>query len=61
MKICRCLEGTTQNPNEAVNQIIWKKKCSKETFVSKSVLDIGVASAVLQFNDGLSAFQSIFR
>lgn len=56
----RCLDGTTQNPNEAVNQIIWKK-CPKDTFVSKPVLDIGVASAVIQFNDGLSGFQKLFQ
>ena len=50
--LSRCLEWTTQNPNEAFNQIIWKK-CPKDIFISRHVLEIGVASAVINFNDGV--------
>ena len=57
--LSRCLDGTTQNPNEAFNHIVWKK-CPKDTFVSKKVLDIGVASAVIHFNDGFGGFQKLF-
>ena len=57
--LSRCLDGTTQNPNEAFNHIVWKK-CPKDTFVSKKVLDIGVASAVIHFNDGFGDFQKLF-
>ena len=32
--LVRCLDGTSQNPNEAFNQIMWKK-CPKETFVAR--------------------------
>ena len=32
------LEGTTQNANEAFNQIIWKK-CPKDIFISGHVLE----------------------
>ena len=55
----RCLDGTTQNPNEALDQIVWKK-CPKDTFISKIGLEIGVASAVINFNDGMSGFEKLF-
>jgi hypothetical protein len=58
--LSRCLDGATQNPNEAFNQIIWKK-CPKNIFVTKKVLDMGVASAVINYNDGLSGFTRIFK
>ncbi|XP_047127052.2 uncharacterized protein LOC124808049 [Hydra vulgaris] len=35
--LSRCLDGATQNPNEAFNQIIWKK-CPKNIFVTKKLL-----------------------
>ena len=57
--LSRCLDGTTQNPNEAFNQIIWQK-CPKSVFVTKKVLDIGVASAVINYNDGLRGFENLF-
>ena len=47
----KCLHGQTQNVNEALNQLIWKR-CPKTTFAGKQTVDIAVASAVLQFNDG---------
>ena len=46
--LSRCLDGTTQNPNEAVNQIVWKK-CPKDTFISN-----------ISFNDGMSGFEKLF-
>ena len=55
----RCLDGTTQNPNEALDQIVWKKY-PKDTFISKIGLEIGVASAVINFNDGMSGFEKLF-
>ena len=56
----RCLEGTTQNPYEAFNQIIWKK-CPRDIFTSRHVLKIGVASAVINFNDGFMGLSRIFQ
>lgn len=47
----RCLEQTTQNPKEAFNEITWKK-CPKNIFVLRYVLEIGLASAI-NFNDGV--------
>ena len=55
----RCHDGTTQNPNEALDQIVWKK-CPKDTFISKIGLEIGVASAFINFNDGISGFEKLF-
>ena len=45
------MDGETQNVNEALNQLIWKK-CPKDVYVGKQTLEIGVASAVISFNDG---------
>ena len=41
-------------------QIIWQK-CPKATFVSRDVLELGVCSAVINYNDGLSVFETIFE
>ena len=47
----KCLHGKTQNCNEALNNIIWTK-CPKNIFVERNVLEIGVNSATIEFNDG---------
>jgi hypothetical protein len=47
----RCLHGQTQNVNEALNQLIWKR-CHKTSVAGKEVVDIATAGAVLQYNDG---------
>ena len=47
----KCLHGQTQNANDAFNQFIWKK-IPKAVFVGRSVLEIGVYSALIEFNDG---------
>ena len=54
-----CLNGSTQNSKEAVNQTVWEKY-PKDTFISRIVLEIGVASAVINFNDGMSGFKKLF-
>lgn len=50
----RCTQGKTQNANECLHSCIWNK-CSKETFVSKTRLDIAVTTAVSEFNLGCAA------
>ena len=55
-----CLELTTQNPNEAFNQIIWKK-CLKKIIISRHELKIVVASAVINFSDGVMGLSWIFQ
>jgi len=47
----RCLHGKTQNANESINGMIWKR-CPKDVFVSKETIEMAVASAVIGFNEG---------
>ena len=49
--LSKCLHGKTQNSNESINGVIWKQ-CPKDIFVRRKVLEMGVASAVISFNDG---------
>ena len=46
-----CLHGQTQNVNESFNKCIWKK-VPKDIFVCMKTLQMGVASAVIHYNDG---------
>ena len=55
----KCLHGLTQNPNEAFNQIIWKK-APKVIYVARKTLEIAVASAVLTYNDGGNGLINVF-
>ena len=48
----KCLHGKTQNNNEGLNAIIWKR-CPKDVYVGLTVIEIGTASAVINFNDGM--------
>ena len=52
------MDTHTQNSNEALNGVIWKK-CPKDIYVSKKILEIGVSSAVIEFNDGRSGLKSV--
>ena len=54
----KCLHGRTQNDNKAFNAFVWKR-APKDVFVGKNVLDIGVASAVVAFNDGAAGIINI--
>ena len=56
----KCLHGKTQNNNESFNGVIWKK-CTKDVFVGRATLDIGVASAVFKFNDGSSGVLNVLN
>ena len=56
----KCLHGRTQNANESLNSLIWKR-CPKSVFVSKSTIEIGVNSAVVEFNEGPSGVMSVFE
>lgn len=47
----RCTKGLTQNANEALHSVLWRK-CPKEIFVSKKKIDIAAAHAVAEFNMG---------
>ena len=56
----RCLHGNTQNNNEAINAIIWKK-LPKDIFVGRKMLEIGISSAVINFNDGACGMQPVYK
>ena len=58
--LCKCLHGATQNSNEAVNNIIWNK-CPKNVYVGRPVLELGVSSAILEFNEGSFGVNSVFQ
>ena len=47
----KCLHGKTQNGNEALNNLIWTK-CPKNVYVEREVLEMGVSSTVISFNNG---------
>lgn len=48
----RCVRAKTQNVNESLHSLIWRK-CPKEVFVSKKRIEIAVANAVSEFNNGI--------
>ena len=56
----KCLHGQTQNNNESLNGVIWKR-CPKDVFVGRSTLEMGVASAVISFNDGQSGILKVME
>ena len=55
----RCLHGKTQN-NECLNGVIWKR-LPKDTFVGRTMLEIGTCSAIINFNDGAVGFLNLMR
>ena len=55
--LSKCLRGCIQNANEALNKLIWQR-CPKSIFVSKKIVDLATASAVLYFNDGCNGLSS---
>ena len=58
--LSRCLDSYTQNPNEAVNNVIWKR-CPKKTYQGKTIVEICTASAVAAFNDGCLSLADVLR
>lgn len=50
--ISKCKHGTTQNPNESLNNVIWSS-IPKGNFVGLNTLKIGVLYADITFNDGV--------
>ena len=58
--LSKCLHGQTQNVNESLNQLIWKR-CPKDVFVGRKVLELGVYSAVLHYNDGAIGVEKVLN
>ena len=57
--VTKCLHGATQNNNEALNSLIWKK-VPKDVFVWRDTLEIDVCSAVIHFNHGLHGMKNLY-
>ena len=58
--LSRCLHGHTQNANESFNSLIWKR-CPKDVFVSRKLIEIATFSAIVNFNDGFSGLAKVFN
>ena len=56
----KCLHGKTQNNNKSLNGLI-SKCCPKDVFVGRVTLELGVASAVKAFNNGLAGTIEVFN
>jgi len=54
------LHGKTQNVNESLNGIIWSR-CPKRVYVNRKTLEIGVHSAILEFNEGKSGIERVME
>ena len=58
--LSKCLHGQTQNGNESLNNLIWTK-CPKNTFVERPIIEMGVNSAVIDYNEGSTGIFSILK
>ena len=54
----KCVQGYTQNANEALHSTVWKF-CPKELFMGKTGVETACALAVCCFNDGSSSLTAI--
>ena len=57
LKLKKCLHGITQH-YEGLNALIWKR-CPKNIYVGLTVLAIGTASAVTNFNHGMAGILKV--
>ena len=58
--LSKCFHGKTQNANESFNQVLWNK-CSKTLFVGRTVLELGISSAVITFNEGAKGLSKVLE
>ena len=56
----RCVEGYTQNANEALHQLVWKN-CPKTLFLGRVGVELACALAVCTFNDGISSLATVSK
>ena len=49
--LSRCLKGLTQNQNEAINGMLWRR-CPKTKFCGKVKVEMAVSETVCEFNAG---------
>ena len=58
--LAKCMHGQTQNNNESINGVIWKR-CPKDTFVGRNVIEMSVSSAVISFNSGKRGLFDVYH
>ena len=58
--LSRCLDSYTQNPNESLNNMVWRR-CPKNIYQGKKVVELCTASAVASFNDGASSVATVLE
>lgn len=58
--LTRCLDGYTQNANESLNNTIWIY-CPKRKYHGLQTVEIAVGLAVVVFNDGYTALNSVLE
>ena len=56
--LAKCLHGKTQNNNESLNGVIWKR-CPKDVYLGKTTLSMGVASAIIGFDEGATGVLNV--
>ena len=56
----RCIHWFKQNNNESINGIIWKR-LPKDVFVGRTVIEIGICSAVVCFDGDTVGVSKIFE
>ena len=57
--LSKCLHGKTQNPNESLHNMSWKR-CPKRVHCNRATLEIAVASSVISFNVGQEGLRKVF-
>ena len=50
----------TQNNNESINNVIWKR-VPKDIYVGWEALEMGVASAVINYSNGLNGISDVYN
>lgn len=58
--LSRCLKGKTQNANESLHSVIWRK-CPKTSFLHLKRVMIGVGIAIIDFNYGYRGIENILQ
>ena len=56
----KCLHEKTQNDNESLNGVIWEK-FPKDVYVGRTTLEMGMDSAVINFNNGASSILNVMK
>lgn len=56
----RCVRGTTQNPNECINSLVWVR-CPKHKHHGLKAISCAVASAVNHFHSGAASRERVMK